>query len=145
MIHRRCWTADRLARRNLPHPSACPLCEQQEETIDHLLTGCVFARQFWFILLGHFNLQGLAPTNEDEFFDSWWQKESQKLSGKVKKGFNSLVILGSWSLWKHRNNRVFDGGNPSLERALVLAKEEAFFWSLAGAKGISFLAASQQA
>jgi len=34
---------------------------------------------------------------------------------------------------------MFDGVNPNLERALNLAKEEAFFWSLAGAGGISFL------
>jgi len=33
----RCWTADRLSRRNLPHPEHCPLCDQAEETIDHLL------------------------------------------------------------------------------------------------------------
>ncbi|WVZ81464.1 hypothetical protein U9M48_028839 [Paspalum notatum var. saurae] len=33
VLHNRCWTADRLARRNLPHPAACPLCDQQEETI----------------------------------------------------------------------------------------------------------------
>ena len=41
----RCWTADRLQRRHLPHPSACPFCDQAQETIDHLLLGCVFARQ----------------------------------------------------------------------------------------------------
>jgi hypothetical protein len=27
VAHNRCWTADRLARRNLPHPNRCPLCD----------------------------------------------------------------------------------------------------------------------
>lgn len=27
-VRNRCWTADRLARRNLPHPALCPLCDQ---------------------------------------------------------------------------------------------------------------------
>jgi hypothetical protein len=45
VMQKRCWTADRLARRNLPHLAACLLCDQQE-TIDHMLTSCVFARQF---------------------------------------------------------------------------------------------------
>jgi hypothetical protein len=49
--HDRCWIADRLARRNLPHPQCCLLCDQEEETINHLLSSCVFARQFWFLLL----------------------------------------------------------------------------------------------
>uniref|UniRef100_A0A8R7UVR8 Reverse transcriptase zinc-binding domain-containing protein n=1 Tax=Triticum urartu TaxID=4572 RepID=A0A8R7UVR8_TRIUA len=33
----RCWTTDRLQRRQLPHPSACPFCDQAQEMIDHLL------------------------------------------------------------------------------------------------------------
>ena len=43
-LKNRCWTSDRLARRGLPHQAACPLCDQEEETIHHLLLGCVFAR-----------------------------------------------------------------------------------------------------
>uniref|UniRef100_A0A8R7V414 Reverse transcriptase zinc-binding domain-containing protein n=1 Tax=Triticum urartu TaxID=4572 RepID=A0A8R7V414_TRIUA len=41
----RCWTADRLAHRHLPHPIARPFCDQSPETINHILFGCVFARQ----------------------------------------------------------------------------------------------------
>jgi hypothetical protein len=41
--HNKCWTADRLARRGLPHPTHCPHCDQEEETINHLLVSCVFA------------------------------------------------------------------------------------------------------
>lgn len=39
----RCWTADQLARRHLLHPATCPLCDQAEETIQHLLIDCVFS------------------------------------------------------------------------------------------------------
>ena len=28
VLHNKCWTADRLAKRGLPHPSSCPLCDQ---------------------------------------------------------------------------------------------------------------------
>ncbi|WVZ64360.1 LOW QUALITY PROTEIN: hypothetical protein U9M48_013890 [Paspalum notatum var. saurae] len=38
----RCWTSDRLAKRGLPHPSACPFCDQSDETIQHILLGCPF-------------------------------------------------------------------------------------------------------
>ena len=31
-IRNRCWTADRLQKRGLPHPVRCPLCDQEEET-----------------------------------------------------------------------------------------------------------------
>jgi len=43
-IRNRCWTADRLAKRGLQHPERCVLCDQEEETIQHILTSCVFAR-----------------------------------------------------------------------------------------------------
>ena len=55
-IRNRCWTADRLQKRGLPYPDRCPLCDQEEETIQHILTSCVFARQFWFAILKPLNL-----------------------------------------------------------------------------------------
>jgi len=60
--HNRCWTADRLAKRGLNHPPKCPLCDQIEETIDHLLVSCVFTRQFWFIILQQFGLPSCSTT-----------------------------------------------------------------------------------
>jgi hypothetical protein len=46
VAHNHCWTTDRLERRNLPHLDKYPLCDEEDETIQHLLVGCVFARQF---------------------------------------------------------------------------------------------------
>ena len=40
--HKKCWTAECLAKKGLPHPALCPLCDQVEETLDHLLVSCVF-------------------------------------------------------------------------------------------------------
>ena len=64
-----CWTTDRLARQGLPHPAQCPLYDQEEETINHLLVSCVFAQQFWFYLLQHFGIQQLCPHPSDYSFD----------------------------------------------------------------------------
>jgi hypothetical protein len=57
------------------------------------------------------------------------------------KGLNSLVILGAWSIWRHRNDCVFNGATPNVNTVLALAREEAHWWSMAGAKGISLLTA----
>ena len=46
-LRNRCWTSDRLARRGLPHQDKCPLCDQEEETIEHVLLTCAFARTVW--------------------------------------------------------------------------------------------------
>jgi hypothetical protein len=54
-------------------------------------------------------------------------------------------MLGAWILWKERNDIVFNGASPRLERVLLLAQEEATLWMLAGAKGISGLVAARPA
>jgi hypothetical protein len=37
VAQKRCWTTDRLAKRGLNHSEKCLLCDQGEETLDHLL------------------------------------------------------------------------------------------------------------
>jgi hypothetical protein len=136
--HNRCGTADRLRKRGLDRPEHCPLCDQEAETINHLLVKCVFAKQIWFDFLSSVGQQELCPAHEDSF-KSWWKTSSSQTSDLLRKGFNSLVILGVWTIWKHRNRSVFDGCNPSLVTTLRVAREEAVLWSLTGAKALSFL------
>ncbi|WVZ61990.1 hypothetical protein U9M48_011792, partial [Paspalum notatum var. saurae] len=45
-ILNRCWTSNRLAKCGLPHQPSCPLCDQADESIQHLLMQCVVAREF---------------------------------------------------------------------------------------------------
>jgi hypothetical protein len=54
------------------HPETCPLCDQEEENIDHLLVSCVFARQFWFSFLQRVHLHELAPQMDTTSFSEWW-------------------------------------------------------------------------
>jgi hypothetical protein len=64
----RCWTSDRLARRGLDHPDTCPLCDQADDTIQHLLVSCVFTRCIWFSVLGFVRLTQLAPGPNNQVF-----------------------------------------------------------------------------
>lgn len=141
VAHKKCWTADRLARKGLPHPIVCPLCDQAEETLDHLLVSCIFSRQVWFIVLQGFGLQDLAPQVVELSIDDWLANISKRVSGQGQKGLNSIIILGAWSLWNHRNHCVFDGINPSLSSIISVINEKLLQWSFAGARGVSFLLA----
>jgi hypothetical protein len=60
----RCWTADRLACRGMDHPERCPLRDQQDETVQHILVACVFARDVWFRTLSRLGLQHLTPRSD---------------------------------------------------------------------------------
>jgi hypothetical protein len=65
----------------------------------------------------------------------------EKVPRDLQSGFNSLVILGAWSLWRHRNDCVFNGRSPSLASVLTLAGDELRMWCLTGAKGLNLLSA----
>lgn len=99
----RCWTADRLARCGLQHPERCVLCDQEEETVQHILTSCVFARQIWSSCLSVFGLQAATPSRRDRSLADWWRRAGRRVPRQWKKGFNSLVMLVTWELWKCRN------------------------------------------
>ena len=76
--------------------------------------GRVFSREFWFSLLSHYGVASLAPQPSDQSFDEWWRKVDNSASGDLRKGLNSLVILGAWSIWRHRNDCVFNGATPNV-------------------------------
>ncbi|GJM99719.1 hypothetical protein PR202_ga16847 [Eleusine coracana subsp. coracana] len=144
VAHDRCWTADRLARRNLPRPENCLLCDQEEETIDHILVGCVFARQFWRILLQRVGMAELAPQLSAERFQGWWSSVEAMVDNTARKGLNSLIILGAWTLWKHRNDCVFNGASLQLSTALNMAGEKIRWWELTRARALSSLTGREE-
>jgi hypothetical protein len=139
--HKRCWTADRLERRGLPHPEKCPLCDQENEDIDHLLVSCVFTRKFGYHPLRQVDLHLPAPHPTDYLFDDWWEKVSLATLGLTRRGLNSLIILRVWTIWNHRNKCVFDGASPSMVEILILTREEQRQWMIVGARGLSHLVA----
>ncbi|WVZ83681.1 hypothetical protein U9M48_030806, partial [Paspalum notatum var. saurae] len=124
------WTADRLAKRGLPHPTVCPLCDEETESIQHLLVSCVFTKQG----LGLSSL----PQPEDRSFMGWsnavcWAPKD------LKKGLSSLFILVAWEVWKHRNACVFERANPEVLVVLQNIANEGSLWCSAGAKDLQVL------
>ncbi|GJM95772.1 hypothetical protein PR202_ga12550 [Eleusine coracana subsp. coracana] len=138
-IRNRCWTADRLARWSLPHLAQCPLCNQEDEMVQHLLTSCVFARQFWFKLLEPLGQQDRIPSTNTGSFADCWQKTIKKVPKDKRKGANTLIILAAWCLWKHRNACVFEGARPNINGLLREFNDEHHLWCLAEARGLRTL------
>jgi hypothetical protein len=141
-IRNRCCTADKLAKRNLPHPEKCALCDQEEETAQHVLVGCAFAIEFWFRVFSPLGLSASVPNPSDQIFAEWWRKSCRRTPEEKKKGFNSVVILVAWIIWKHRNACVFQGAQPSMVNILQEFRDEHHLWGLAGARGLLSLGVS---
>jgi hypothetical protein len=132
----RCWTVDRLARRGLDHPGKRVLCNQQQETIQHILISCVFSRNIWWQVLSRVGLQLVSPGLEVSMFQDWWSVAEGLVPVLHRNGFNTLVILVAWWIWKHRNACVLDGVSPNTSSVLQHIHEDARLWELAGAKAL---------
>lgn len=140
MIHNQCWTSDRLAKRNLSRPSCCPLCEQEDETINHILVNCVFSRQFWFFLLQRWgsllfvrSRLMLSSMTGGRIVLTPWERSSRKGS--------TLLLCWEIGFFGGKGMTVFNGKSPYLATALISAGNELWCWSSAGAKGLALLTA----
>jgi hypothetical protein len=88
----RCWTADRLARRGLQHPPRCVLCDQEMETMEHILVGCSYSRITWHEVLSWIRLWTAIPAEEVLFVD-WWDTTVRASPKAARKGISSGIML----------------------------------------------------
>ncbi|PNT63379.1 hypothetical protein BRADI_4g14963v3 [Brachypodium distachyon] len=108
-------------RHGLDHPNACPFCDQDPETSNHLFVGCSLTRQIWFELLYGWDCEDWMPGHDDALID-WWS--DRPAAGKDRKSLVTSVTLILWSIWKHRNKVVFDKEPPCLSKLLLSLREE---------------------
>ncbi|TVU39764.1 hypothetical protein EJB05_13203, partial [Eragrostis curvula] len=110
-----------------------------DEDAQHILTTCVFARQFWFKILAPLDFIRCVPSRHEESFAEWWGKARKKVQKENRKGLNSLIILGGWILWRHRNACVFNGALPCINTILREFENEKHLWGLTGARSLRAL------
>jgi hypothetical protein len=135
---------DKLAKSGLPHPSACLLCDQAEETIQHCLVSYVFSREVWFLLFAKLRLSTLSSQSSDKFLN-WWSRAVKTDPKKLRKGLNTLIMLAAWEIWKHRNDCVFEGQQPGVHTVLQVVANECTLWCAAGASALPELLTCQPA
>jgi hypothetical protein len=125
-LRRRCWTADRLARRGLPTHTLCKFCAAAGETLDHLSLQCPFAQDVWTSACLQVGFNITAPTTQSTL-PEWWPSAVGHLSRADSKKANSFIMLTLRSLWLERNARVFDNTQKA---ARHIVNEIANEWAL---------------
>ncbi|WVZ53275.1 LOW QUALITY PROTEIN: hypothetical protein U9M48_004243 [Paspalum notatum var. saurae] len=138
-IQDRCWTAERYRRHGLQDTDACALCDQDIESMDDLLVGCCFTREVWFRIFAVLNWSRIVPSGQISFIDRWLQSRKD-LPKSIKRGFDSLTLLVTWTVWKERNERVFRHRARMPGVVVDKIKEEALRWVLAGVSSLGDLA-----
>lgn len=93
----RCWTADCLRSRGPSHPARCPLCDQCDEMIDHLLVACSESRQLWWIALSAIGHSECLPLNVHSFH-SWLCDSRKRMAKEHRRGFDTIATLVAWTI-----------------------------------------------
>ena len=83
----RCWgkvlTLDQLNRRGIPLANKCFFCEDDEETIDHLLIHCSRAKMSWDLFLAIADSNRVFPLTIRQFLLAWQSANVNKKRKRV--------------------------------------------------------------
>ena len=89
------------------------MCEEEEETIDHLLIHCKFAKMLWDLLLSIVGISWVVPNTVLHTLIAW---QGAAVGKKRKKIWLAAPLCLFWNLWRARNRLVFDNEAPSVQR-----------------------------
>jgi hypothetical protein len=144
VMYGRCWTAHRRWRHGLQESRSCIIYDQAEETMDHIILGCIFSKEVWSSCLRGFRLQDLVLVREGDIM-LWWTDPRRRLPKPIRRGFDSLFFLVGWTLWKERNARTFNGSPRSVPWLLEVIEEDISMWIAAGYWHLGALAVLRRA
>jgi len=83
------------------------------------------------LLLIHFGLPDLSWESSDPptiEFDDWWPKTINMVTSSMETGLKSLITLGAWIIWKHRNDCVLMGSCHHAWWVMQLTRDEVQLW-----------------
>ncbi|XP_057416032.1 uncharacterized protein LOC130710699 [Lotus japonicus] len=109
-----------LKRRGIKIEPLCPLCgEHREETPFHLFLNCNWARQVWF--MSDLAIKSGEVATE---LDNWLLQMKEIVSLDVM----DQVAMICWSIWKSRNDCIFNKIVPDPKRATEIATSMRLDW-----------------
>ncbi|KAF8663290.1 hypothetical protein HU200_055900 [Digitaria exilis] len=88
---RRNWTADRRIRHGLQSHTKCLLCDQEDETTEHILIQCSYSIQIWWSILQRLGYPSVTPGTSS--VQDWWLHLRGQLLSSKRQGFDSLFAL----------------------------------------------------
>ena len=106
-------TLDQLKKRGRSLANICYLCEEEEETLNHLLVHCSKARMLWDLILAIVGFGWVFPFSVRQVLLAW---QGTKVGKKRKKVWRAMPLFLFWAVWCERNRVVFDNETFSIYR-----------------------------
>ena len=84
----------------------CVLCGAEAEESNHLFIHCAFSSEIWRWWLGLWEVSWAFPNNVRDLFVQWRAPFGDKFFKKI---WVAIFFIILWSIWKERNDRIFNG------------------------------------
>ncbi|MFS7897453.1 putative reverse transcriptase zinc-binding domain-containing protein [Helianthus anomalus] len=115
-----------LAARNIQvGDTRCPLCAEYDETSEHLFVSCYFAQVIWSVITQWCKSPPLIAFS---FKDVLKYHLTVGGSKRKKKVINAITQIVVWSVWRMRNEVVFNNAIPIASKVVEETKSMAFLW-----------------
>ena len=111
-------TLDLLKKRRRPLANRCYLCEEEEETLNHLLVHCLKAKVLWELILAIIGFRWFFPFSVRQVLLAW---QGTKVGKKRKKVWRTAPFCLFWTEWRERNRVAFDNEAFSKYRLRILS------------------------
>lgn len=122
-----------LSSKRVVSSSLCNLCGEGEESVEHCLFQCEWARCVWF----GSDMSYYVDKRRITTFDDWWLKvmtEVVVMRGDNRE-FATRVAYLCWQIWKHRCEVMYGGGKLLIENIIQGASSLAEEWLQRKKKG----------
>jgi hypothetical protein len=107
--------------------AACPWCSQGIESSCHLFLHCHFSAAVWNALTRWLGVVILIPPNALMAYVTFVTHGS---NNKRRKGYSIVWLAFVWSLWKFRNDRIFNNKVASVEEVVGSIQHLSWRWFL---------------
>ena len=90
------------------------MCEQEEETLDHLFLKCPFARALWFSSPRNFRSDAIPSIRQ------WLISTLEKYKVGNGQEDNALTYISAtlWVIWIYRNKVMFENETVDVQQAI---------------------------
>ncbi|XP_028105754.1 uncharacterized protein LOC114304806, partial [Camellia sinensis] len=109
----------------------CTFWKSQQESIDHVLIFCPMVWRVWSELLQWWGVVWVVPGSIQGLFQ-WWAGHSCR--NEARRIWSAIPLVTLWSLWKHKNECIFQGTQPQLQDLHELIVTRLAFWFKAASK-----------
>jgi len=107
----------------------CPFCSAPKETVDHILMDCPTSWEIWSLIAKDMHQNIPKPMTFRQHFEGWITRKWNNTI--MKKFWQSTFFAIAWSLWKMRNEVVFQQKVVDVVALYNLTKWRIIFWSKA--------------